>query len=148
MSRIRSAAVVLMALAPIAMGVTPATAQAPVDDVVHDLQDCEPDMGIPSLSDYEVTGSGGISGCAFAPLGFSVCLDWNFQIQPHSCRLYTYPETSGSTRSIPCVPGAWATTVIIHGPQSPVETVLGYLERHSNPAIIVKDCVRPPQLRP
>lgn len=56
MSRVRSVAVVLTAVLPMGLGVIPATAQTPVDDVVHDLQDCEPDMGIPSLSDYEVTG--------------------------------------------------------------------------------------------
>src|SRR4028119_2242128 len=99
MSRIRRAVIVLVGLAPMALGVIPAVAQTPVDDVMNDLQQCEPEMGIPSLSDYQVTGSGGISGCAFAPLGFSVCLDWNFQIQPHSCRLYTHPETSGSTNA-------------------------------------------------
>lgn len=148
MSRIRHAVVVLVGMAPIALGVIPAVAQTPVDDIVHDLQECEPEMSIPTLSDYKVTGSGGITGCAFAPLGFSVCLDWNFQIQPHSCVLYTYPETSGPTNSIPCVPGIWATTVIIHGSQSVLDTGLTYLERHSNPAIIVKDCVRPPAVRP
>jgi hypothetical protein len=123
-------------------------AQTIVDDVVHDLQNCEPVMSIPTLSDYEVSGSGGITGCAFAPFGFTVCLDWSLQIQPHSCVPYMHPDTSGPTNSIPCVPGVWATTVIIHGPQSPDETALGYLERHSNPAIIVKDCVRPPGVRP
>ena len=148
MSRIRIVVAMLASIVPVAVGVVPAVAQAPVDDVVHDLQDCSPLMDIPTLIDYEVIGSGGISNCAFAPLGFTVCLDWNFQIQPHSCVTYSYPATSGSTNSIPCVPGIWATTVIINGPQSVSETVLGYLDRHSNPAVIVKDCVRPPGSRP
>lgn len=148
MSRIRRAAVLLTAMVPVVVGAIPAVARTPVDDIVHDLQDCEPVMDIPTLGDYEVIGSGGITGCAFAPLGFSVCLDWNFQIQPHSCVLYTYPDTGGTTNAIPCVPGVWATTVIIHGPQSPIETAAGYVDRHSNPALIVKDCLRPPASRP
>lgn len=88
-----------------------------------------------------MTGSGGIDGCKVAPLGFTICLDYMQTIQPHSCRHYPPFVTAGETEAVPCIPGAWSTTVIIEGPQSVTDTVLTYLQRHSNPSIFLKDCV-------
>lgn len=144
----KSRAVALLAiLVLMGFSLVPANADI-VDDIVNDATECTPVPINPTLSDFKVTGSGGIADCKFAPLGFTVCLDYMQTIQAHSCVKYLPPETSGETNAVPCIPGIWTTTVIIEGPQSVVDTALTYIDRHSNPSIFVKDCVIAEEPRP
>lgn len=110
----------------------------PVDDIVHDQLNCQPNPVNPLLSNNKVQGSGSISGCRFF-MSFDVCLDYNGMIYRPSCRTYNYPSTSGTTNAVNCLHGVWATTVIVTPPPAG-NTVLTYIDRHSNPLVIVKDC--------
>lgn len=136
-SAVSIAAVVLLA---VPLSVTNVHAQTTVDDVVWDQANCDPNPVNPVLSNYKVSGSGSIANCR-SYMWFEVCLDYNGMIFQPSCRKYNYPATSGTTNVVDCKPGVWATTVIITPPPAG-NTVLAYIERHSNPLIVYKDCVR------
>lgn len=140
MGRTRQAVLVLATVAlALPMNVGPAVG-GPIEDIVHDQQNCEPDPVNPTLSNYQLTGSGGVSGCRFF-ISFQVCLDHNGMIYGPSCASYDWPETSGTTNTVDCIPGVWATTVIINPPPAG-NTVLAYIDRHSNPLIALKDCAK------
>lgn len=116
----------------------------PIEDVLHDQQHCTTNPINPTLSDYKLRGSGGIDDCHFY-FSFDVCLDYNGAVFAPSCKTYYAPTVSGNTNRVSCMPGVWATTVIVEPPPAG-NTVLNYIERHSNPLIVYKDCLPPAQV--
>lgn len=111
-----------------------APAQAePIEDIVWDAQNCRPDPEVPTVSNGFIKGTGSVRDCKFH-FGWTICLDYNGTIQPLSCNNYASGATSGSTKSIRCTPGLWATTITIRGVQS------NYLERHSGFVIYTDEC--------
>lgn len=130
---------VIMSAIALVLPTAVSTAMAdPVEDAIHDQMNCSPNPVNPTLSNNKVTGSGSISGCR-GYLSFDVCLDWNGAIYRPSCKTYQWPATSGSTNPVNCLHGVWATTVIVTPPPAG-NTVLSYLDRHSNPLLVYKDC--------
>ncbi len=138
MPRFRSLiAVVAACLLAVPIGASVVQADT-VDDIIHDQQNCDPNPVNPVLSNGKISGSGSVSNCRYY-MSFQVCLDYNGMIFQPSCRTYNYPATSGVTNTVTCRHGVWATTVIITPPPAG-NTILAYIERHSNPLVVVKDC--------
>lgn len=104
-----------------------------VDDIVHDLQHCDVDAFDPEYdtSTNQVQGYAEISHCKFY-FGFTVCLDYNGIVLQPSCKDYDSSATSGNTRKVNCMPGLWATTLILEG----ASNAGGYLGRHSFPPVL------------
>ncbi len=104
-----------------------------VDDIVNDIQHCDVDAFDPvwDSSANTVQGSASLSHCKFY-LGFEVCLDYNGMIYAPSCERYEWPATSGDTKVVDCLPGLWATTLILEGNSN----ADGYLGRHSFPPVL------------
>lgn len=112
-----------------------------VDDIVHDLQHCDVDAFDPEydVSTSEVQGSAELSHCRLY-LGFSVCLDYNGIVHQPSCKDYDWPASEGKTKKVSCMPGLWATTLILEG----ASNADGYLGRHSFPPVFFGCALTPP----
>lgn len=117
--------------------VTPlaASASSPVDDILS----CRIVVSQPEARNYEVSGSGGSTGCANNPffLGVEVCVDYNGITQPLSCNLIP-PNEVGSSNPVPCVPGVWLTQATPMGVFGPLGS-----STHSLPRAFVSECLNP-----
>ena len=133
LSRFSALSSILLIMGALTVG----TAQAsPLDDITN----CRVLVGPTSLSNYQVTGAGGSTGCAADPafVGVEVCVDYNVVTQPLSCRLIPKNQ-SGVSIPVPCVPGTWMTQATPMGVFGPLGSSIHSLP----PQVYTLNCLNP-----